>query len=405
VKNILCLVAFVLLGRPSPSYFKHQRPVQLSGAGQHYLAVDETVWKHARSDLGDLRIYAGEIETPYSLVVERGSRERKRTDVPVLQQSTVAGKTQFLIDMSQLAEYDHLDLKLATKNFVAHAWVEGQDDPHGQRWASLGDSILYDLSKENLGGNHMLRLPRATYKYLRVTIDRAVKPEEVQGATSEMGEEQPALWREVSGTPKQEQKDNDTVFTFDVVENVPVERVMFLVEPTQPNFRRKLEIQNEKGAWLGSGEINRIHMLRGGQKIDSDVQNVDFFNNGQESGLKIIKVIIHNGDDPPLKLSAASLQQLERRLYFDAPARAQLTLYYGDEKLEPPVYDYAKLFQRDKAAAAAQLGPEASNAAYTGRPDDRPWSERHPAVLWIAIIAAVAVLGGVALRSIRTTTV
>jgi hypothetical protein len=405
VKNILCLVAFVLLGRPSLSYFKHQRPVQLSGAGQHYLAVDETVWKHARSDLGDLRIYAGEIETPYSLVVERGSRERKRTDVPVLQQSTVAGKTQFLIDMSQLAEYDHLDLKLATKNFVAHAWVEGQDDPHGQRWASLGDSILYDLSKENLGGNHMLRLPRATYKYLRVTIDRAVKPEEVQGATSEMGEEQPALWREVSGTPKQEQKDKDTVFTFDVGENVPVERVMFLVEPTQPNFRRKLEIQNEKGAWLGSGEINRIHMLRGGQKIDSDVQNVDFFNNGQESGLKIIKVIIHNGDDPPLKLSAASLQQLERRLYFDAPARAQLTLYYGDEKLEPPVYDYAKLFQRDKAAAAAQLGPEASNAAYTGRPDDRPWSERHPAVLWIAIIAAVAVLGGVALRSIRTTTV
>src|SRR6202008_5050354 len=120
------------------------------------------------------------------------------------------------------AEHDHLDLKLATKTFVAHDWVEGQDDPHGQRWASLGDSILYDLSKENLGGNHMLRLPRATYKYLRVTIDRAVKPEEVQGATSEMGEEQPALWREVSGTPKQEQKDNDTVFTFDVGENVPV---------------------------------------------------------------------------------------------------------------------------------------------------------------------------------------
>jgi Protein of unknown function (DUF3999) len=405
VKNILCLVAFVLLGRTSLSYFKYQRPVQLTGAGQHYLTVDETVWKHARSDLGDLRIYAGEIETPYSLIVERGSRERKRTDVPVLQQSTVAGKTQFLIDMSQLAEYDHLDLKLATKNFVAHARVEGQDDPHGQRWASLGDSILYDLSKENLGGNHMLRLPRATYKYLRVTIDRAVKPEEVQGATSEMGEEQPALWREVSGTPKQEQKGKDTVFTFDVAENVPVERVMFVVEPTQPNFRRKLEIQNEQGAWLGSGEINRIHMVRGGQKIDSEDQNVDFSNSGQESGLKIIKVIIRNGDDPPLRLSGASLQQLERRLYFDAPARGQLTLYYGDEKLEQPVYDYAQLFQRDKAAAAAQLGAEASNAAYTGRPDDRPWSERHPVVLWIAIIAAVAVLGGVALRSIRTTTV
>jgi hypothetical protein len=405
VNNILWLVAFVLLARPSVSYFKYQRPVQVNSAGQHYLIVDESVWKHARSDLGDLRIYAGEIETPYCFVVERGHRELQRTDVPLLQQSTVAGRTQFLIDMSQLTEYDQVDLKLATKNFVAHAHVEGQDDPHWQRWASLSDSILYDLSKEDLGGNHMLRLPRTTYKYLRVTIDGAVTPQEVQGATSEMGEEQPALWRDVSSTPKQEQEGEDTVFIFDAADNVPVERVMFVVPPTQPNFRRKLEIQNQNGDRLGSGEINRIHIVRGGQKIDSEDQSVDFSDNRQESGLKNIKVIIHNGDDPPLKLSRASLQQLERRLYFDAPARGQLTLYYSDEKLEQPVYDYAKLFQPDKAAAAAQLGLEESNAAYTGRPDDRPWSERHPAVLWIAIIAAVAVLGGVAIRSIRTTTV
>ncbi|MDR3749519.1 MAG: DUF3999 family protein [Acidobacteriota bacterium] len=404
MRNILWLVAFVLSGGPSLSYFQYQRPVQLTGAGQHYLVVDESVWKHARSDLGDLRIYAGEMEVPYSLVVERGSRERERTDVPVLQQSTVAGKTQFLIDMSHLAEYDHVDLKLATKNFVAHARVEGQDDPHGWHWASLGDSILYDLSKENLGRNYMLRLPRATYKYLRVTIDGAVKPEDVQGATSEMREEQPALWRQVSSTSKQEQKGKDTVFTFSAAENVPVERVMFVVEPAQPNFRRELEIQNDKGAWLGSGEINRIHMVRGGQKIDSEDQSVDFSDHGRKTGLTTIKVVIHNGDDPPLKLTGASLQQLERRLYFDAPARDQLTLYYGDEKLGPPVYDYAELFQREKAATAAQLGLETSNTAYIGRPDDRPWSERHPVVLWVAIIAAVAVLGGVALRALRTTT-
>jgi hypothetical protein len=50
------------------------------------------------------------------------------------------------------------------------------------------------------------------------------------------------------------------------------------------------------------------------------------------------------------------------------------------------------------------LGPEVSNPAYTGRPDDRPWSERHPIVLWIAIIAAVVVLGGLALRSMRAAT-
>jgi len=398
MKNLLGPLALVLFASASISYFKYQRPVQLSGAGQHYVAVDETIWKHARPDLGDLRLYVDQTETPYALVVERGSRQRDRQDVPVLQQSVVTGKTQFLIDMSGLAEYDRVDLKLSAKNFVAHARVEGQDDPHGPRWAVLGESILYDLSQENLGGNSMLRLPRSTYRYLRVTIDGPVKPEDVKGAASEMREEQKPVWRDVAGSPKQQRQGKDTVLTFDVAENIPVEQVTFSIDPAQPNFRRDVEIQNEKGNWLGRGEVNRIHMVRAGRKIDSESQQVGFSAIGQ----KTIKVIIHNGDDPPLLLQNTRLQQLERRLYFEAPAQGRLTLYYGDEKLERPVYDYAKLFQQNKAAIAAQLEAQAENAAYAGRPDDRPWSERHPAVLWIAIVAAVLVLGALALRSMRT---
>jgi len=399
VKNLRGLAALILFVSPSISYFHYQRPLQVAGAGQQYVIVDESVWQHARPDLGDLRLYAGQTETPYSLTIECGSQQRQRTTVPVLQQSTVAGKTQFLINMSALAEYDHVNLSLGTKNFVAHTHVEGSDDPHAKRWASLGDGILYDLSKENLGSNTMLRLPRATYKYLRVTVDGPVKPDEILGATSEMGQEQPALWSDVSNAPKQEQQGKDTVLTFSVAEHVPAERVIFTVDPAQPNFQRMLEIQDEKGGWIGSGEINRIHMVRAGQKIDSENQGTSFPSNHHT----IIKVIVHNGDDPPLKLISASLQQMERRVYFDATATGPLVLYYGDEKLESPVYDYAKLFVKDKAAVAVQLGAEISNTAYTGRPDDRPWSERYPVVLWIAILAAVVTLGGMALRSIRGT--
>jgi hypothetical protein len=139
-------------------------------------------------------------------------------------------------------------------------------------------------------------------------------------------------------------------------------------------------------------------MVRSGQKIDSDDHDVAF----SAVGHKALKIIIDNGDDPPLKLKSARLQQLERRLYFETSTSAPLTLYYGDEKLEPPVYDYAKLFLLAKDAAPAQLGAEQGNVAYTGRPDERPWTERHPAVLWIAIVAAVLVLGAIAVRSMKT---
>src|SRR6201989_3101982 len=193
------LLALVLLGATSSiAYFKYQRPVQVAGSGQHYVVVDETVWSHARPDLGDLRLYTGQTEVPYALLTEQVSLQHEHEEVSVLQQSVVGGKTQFLIDMSAVAEYDHVDLRLGAKDFVAHFRVEGQDDLHGPQWAGLGDSILYDLSRENLGNNFMLRLPRSTYKYLRVTVDGPVKPADILGAISELHEDRKPIWHNVS---------------------------------------------------------------------------------------------------------------------------------------------------------------------------------------------------------------
>jgi hypothetical protein len=393
------LLALVLLGASSSiAFFKYQRPVETSGSGQNYVTIDDSVWSHSRADLGDLRLYSGQTEVPYALLTEHGSQQHEHQEVSVLQQSVVGGKTQFLIDMSSVAEYDHVDLRLGAKDFVAHFRVEGQDDLHGTQWASLGDSILYDLSREHLGNNFMLRLPRSTYKYLRVTVDGPVKPADILGAISELHEERKPVWRNVNNTPAIQQAGKDTVLTFTVPANVPVEKIVFGMDAAQPNFRRSVEIRDDKDNILSTGEINRIHMVRAGQRIDSEDDEVDF----SEIGQKWLKVVIHNGDDASLKVNSASLQQIERRLYFEAPSQAQLTLYYGDEKLERPEYDYAKLFLNSTDAHAAQLGPETNNAAYTGRPDDRPWSERHPAILWIAIIAAVLVLGVLALRSMRS---
>ena len=88
-------------------------------------------------------------------------------------------------------------------------------------------------------------------------------------------------------------------------------------------------------------------------------------------------------------------------MYFDPQGKSLLTLYYGDDKLEAPVYDYARFFKADPAAAQAELDPGAHNAAYSGRPDGRPWSERHKAVLWLAMIVAVMVLAALAIRGLK----
>jgi hypothetical protein len=395
------MLAMLLIATPAISYFRYERQLQpIHTAGQHYVVLDEKIWSQVQPGLEDLRIYSAEKEIPYALSIERGGLEIEQKKISVLQPGTVAGKTGFLLDMSDIPRYDRVELKLQTKNFVAHARAEGSDDPHGTQWSNLGTTTLYDLSDEKLGHNSTLQIPVTAYKYLRVSVESSVKPSDLEGATAGMHLKQTAVWRDLSAQLEQTQQGRDTVFTISVPKNVPMERILFAIDPAQGNFRRDIETQSDNGMWFGSGELSRIHMQRNGQRIDVEQPSLDVGGTGTAP----FKVILHNGDDAPLKITAVHLQQYERRIYLDANAEAHLTLYYGDEKLTTPVYDYAKLFQKDANADQVQLSTEELNAAYTGRPDDRPWSERHHAFLWVTIIATVVILGGIAFRSMKPTT-
>ena len=392
------LLAVFLATSPAIPFFKFQRHIAAgSSAGQHYFVVDESVWQHALPNLDDLRLYTAGKEIPYAGRTMRGSRQTEQKPVQVLQPGTIGGKTQFFLDMQGAAEYDRVVLTLRTRNYVAHARVDGQDDLHGTQWANLGTTTLFDLSDEKLGHNSTLQIPVSTYKYLRITLENIVKPSEIQGAAAGIERAQEAVWRDVSGEPKRTEEGKDTVLTFSVPRGVPAERLTLSIDTAQGNFQREIEMQSEKGATTRVGEISRIHMQRNGGRIDVDQTSLMVFtaNTGQ------VRAVIHNGDDPPLKITNAGLQQYERRIYFDCDAGASPELYYGDQKLDAPVYEYAKFFQADANAAQLQLADELLNSTYTGRPDDRPWSERHPALLWAAILAAVGLLGGIAVRSIR----
>jgi hypothetical protein len=137
---------------------------------------------------------------------------------------------------------------------------------------------------------------------------------------------------------------------------------------------------------------------RAGQTVVSEDLNIDL----HPEFTSQIRISVENGDDAPLPIQQLRPLAVERRVYFDPKGKSILQLYYGDPKLGPPSYDYEKFFQRSPDAGIAQLGPPEANAQFTGRPDDRPWSERHQAVLWAAMVLAVALLGGLALRGLKT---
>src|SRR5207302_5409029 len=64
---VALLLAFFFWAGSPIAHSKYERPVQVSIAGQNYVAVDETIWAHARGDLGDVRLFAADTEIPYSV--------------------------------------------------------------------------------------------------------------------------------------------------------------------------------------------------------------------------------------------------------------------------------------------------------------------------------------------------
>jgi hypothetical protein len=115
-------------------------------------------------------------------------------------------------------------------------------------------------------------------------------------------------------------------------------------------------------------------------------------------------VTIKNQDDAPIQISSVRLEMLERTLCFDASDGVAYALYYGDSALAAPRYDYASLFTLQSNAAKANIGQERANPDYQDRPDSRPFTERHPVLLWGALAFVILLLGTVALRSAKLTT-
>jgi len=404
--KLLTLLALLMLfaepSRPQQAipYFTNTREVHIVEPGkQNYFVVDEEIWNHARPDLGDLRLYDGESPVQYALSEQRDGIRSEEVEAKILNLGAVSGHTEFDLDTQGLAEYDRLRLRLDAHDFVATASVSGSDAPGQATRVELPPSTLYDFSKEQLGSNSLLKLPPSSFRYLHVKLSAGVLPQQVKGVTLYNQHEQKASWTKIGMCAAPEQRQRLTVITCTVPERVPLARVDLQIPSSQVNFRRIVTIEDSKGQQVSSGEISRVRVNRAGTLITNEQLSLNATSTASQ-----LTINVDNGDNPPLTITSAQPLALERRIYFDPQGKSALRLYYGDEKLSAPVYDYARFFRVDPLPAEAQLEPGSQNPQYAGRPDERPWSERHTTVLWAAMLVAVLGLAALALRGLRNPT-
>ena len=421
-------------------HLQYERVISVpAGAGQACAVLDAQIFPHAAPSLIDLRIFPSQEvaprEVPYAITMSETVTEETQS-AQVLNLGTRSGAgTNIVFDLEMPDRpYTEVALDLAGSDFLAIATVSGMDSLGGGKSTALGVFTLFDLSSQRLSRDTTLPLEESTFRYLHVVLSVSPAPGTSSGATRFV----PTM---VQGAQVPPSREAQTVYTtvatvsaptvgalatarktrFDIALplRVPVERVSFDLPSTYTgNFSRDVKINASPDASAQpasgimaepliesmTGTILRVHSTQAGHKINEQVLSVPATLGANLQNSAHIWIEIENGDDQPLPVAAVRLEMRQRKLCFDAPAdsNAGLKLYYGDPTLLAPVYDYDRLFVPANKPLIAQLGPEQLNADFHAPPAEiRPFTERHPEVLWIALLAVICVLGVVALKSSR----
>lgn len=411
--GLLLLVAGLV--SPETRYFHYERPIENtpSHAIQACMAVDSGIFAHAAPGLADLRIYHDGRETPYMIHIASPVMAA-RGSIALLDKGMRGRHTVFDAEMPD-GHYSDVRIDVAAHDFIATVDVWGRQSRTSSAETKIGSYTIFDLSKQRLGRSTVLHLPESDFRYLHFQIPGPLPPDSITGiSVVQLPASQPR-YVTISDTAQTKQKDHTSVFEFTVPAHVPVDRLAFVPGTKPALFSRDVQIQVQtvpaagagsaaltSATVTGSGNLLRVHGMRNGHRIDEEHLAIEAPQAEFDTATKWT-VTIDNGDDAPLEMESVRLEMLERELCFDAAGSGRYVLYYGDAALTAPRYDYAKLVLPQPDAAQVAAGPEQNNPAFEPRPDERPFTERHPELLWLALISVILLLGAIAFRSLKRT--
>jgi hypothetical protein len=311
-------------------------------------------------------------------------------------------------------------LDLDGRDFYATAKVSGMQAVGAPR-TDLGQFALFDLRSQGLSRSTTLPLQESSFALLHVELTvtpapggdaKSLGPEMVRGASVPPSREAQTLYTTVATTSTFKTKGRESLASLNVPAHVPVERVSFALQPEfAKNFSREVRItahssttEDSAAAETIPGEIQRVRLPVDafGRAVDNEQMSIEALVAANLRSDATIDVAIENGDDAPLPLRTVLLQMRQRKICFDTEPGASYVLRYGDTaSVRAPVYDYARLFQASSSAALVTMAAETPNPNFHIEPQKQTYSDRHPELLWVALLLVIGVLGTIALHNAR----
>ena len=372
----------------------------------NYINLDREVFSHSENRLGDLRIIDdfGQ-ELPYEVRSQIAPLPQPvRVSATLRENSFVPGQfTQVVLDLGEHARF-HNSLRVQTPESDFINWVDVAASDEAHVWRIVNPRApISRFRKENLEGNQAVRYSENNARYLRVRIQESGHPfrvRDIEVFSSPIAKKESPAESGIPLTallaPDRSANGSQTQWTVDLESsNIPVAK--FNLETSQREFYRAVRIlaSSDQKEWqpAGGGEIHRY--IAGGKTEESlGVQCYESW------GPRYWRVEVLNANDAPLSAVHLSVVMPLRFVLFHPAPNRSFRLIYGNARANAPQYDLARTLQIPAVEAIihAGLGAEEVTSNYA---DPRPFTERHPNLLWIALGLAVVLLGSAALRALR----
>lgn len=399
-------------------------PPSAGAPGLAELSLPPDVLDRSRPDSADLRLFGNDgKEIPYIVEEAKSAVPSAEASARVYNRSFLAGKSSSATaDLGVKALKNRVRVVTAGDDFRRKIAIEGSDD--GRSWRTLVSGALLFRIGPRGGAEYekdAVSVPENDLRYLRVTVYHGPgDPGEVEIADilvrRELLPPSPALPVPLAGSYV-EQTGNRTLLEFDLgYRHLPLRELKLSF--SDPNYFRRLRLS-------GRQKKTRIvkHAVEDAKPLEREVSEdwrpilsgAVYRYSGAEgedespaldlngAGYRYLRVEIFNEDDRPLSFAGATVSRSERRIRFPAPSGEGAYLYFGHPAAPAPRYDLSHYAQRlaGRGIAAVELGSVAANPAFEKSGSRLPWSERHRAVVWLALLGGIVVLGLLILSQFR----
>ena len=389
-------------------YYIEVRP-EKSSSGMYDLIVPLPVMDKARTDLADLRLFdSANREIPYGIRVRQTVNQQQEMATRLFNFAIVGTASEVSVDLDEdPGEHNEVEIETDGENFRRQVQIEGSDS--GGEWRTLtSKGLIFSFESENRAvESQRVSYPTSRYRYLRVRVQRdqltddkapQITQVKVRMAVRERGLE--STWN-VPVPPYQLQRNQGaeaSAWNLDLGGRAPCDRLKLQI--SDASFSRPFQVESlddpQNVRLIATGTLSR--------HLDDDVLKPVVIVFNQEENVRKLRLQIIDHSNPTLDIASIQASAPARQLVFElkAPTTQPLRLFFGNQKLSAPHYDFEKELpiRLSTEPAHSSIGNVIENPEY--KPEPLPLTERVPWLIYLVLAASSIALAYVLLSLART---